>query len=149
MFFDLENLFDKSGDYVKYSLDPYPPYFLSYDWVEAEKEADNNIMDEQYVECSSIESLKNNQEIAKILINNRSTKRFDKDFKNLPENAKLKLTQKIFPILLTNPKAKQINAKRVTGQDARWHIKIDFYYTFSFGIIDRCIFLRCVGPIVR
>ena len=149
MVFDLENLFEKSSDFVKYSLEPYPSYFHYYDWKNAEIEADANIKTEKYRVWNVIERVENNQKETNRIIKDRKTERFYNDFINLPDNVQKKITNKIFPLLFTDPKYSAINAKKVKKLPGKWRIKIDMYYNFTFEIIQGCLILRCIGPIER
>lgn len=64
MFSALENLLEKASDFMKYSLEPYPPYFQTYDWKGAEKEADESITSGNLIISNSV------TEIQKDLIKN-------------------------------------------------------------------------------
>ncbi|MGR3319535.1 MAG: hypothetical protein ACUZ8O_13785 [Candidatus Anammoxibacter sp.] len=149
MVFDLENLFEKSSDFVKYSLEPYPSYFHYYDWKNAEKEADENIKSEKYNVWNVTERVENDQKETKRIIKDRKTERFYNDFINLPDNVQKMITDKIFPLLFTDPKYSFTKAKKVKDQPGRWRIKIDIYYSFTFDVSQGYIILRCIGPIER
>lgn len=142
MLFNLEDMFEKSSNIMKYGFEPYPNYFLTYDWASAEKEADNNIQNNKlssvHIQAESTLQVKCNK-----------TERFDKDLKVLPDTVREKIDNKILPLLLTDPKNHKIKAKRVKGHSVRWKINIDMYYTFSFETVNNSINLRCIGPIER
>ncbi|MGR3178529.1 MAG: hypothetical protein ACUZ8E_10775 [Candidatus Anammoxibacter sp.] len=149
MVFDLEDLFEQSSDFVKYSLEPYPSYFHYYDWKNAEIEADENIKSEKYNVWNVTAKPQDNQEESNRIIKDRKTERFYRDFVNLPDNVQKRITDKIFPLLFTDPKYSAVNARKVKDQPGRWRIKIDMYYSFTFDVSQGYIILRCIGPIER
>ena len=149
MVFDLEELFERSSDFVKYSLEPYPSYFHYYDWKKAEIEADGNIKSEKYSAWNVAAKLQDNKKESNRIIKDRKTARFYNDFSNLPDNVQKKITNKIFPLLFTDPKYSATKAIKVKDVPGRWQIKIDMYYYFTFEISQGCIILRCIGPIER
>ena len=65
MFFDLENLLEKTSNFMKYSLEPYPPYFQAYDWKSAEKEVDEAINSENVIISNSVTEIQ--KDLAKLL----------------------------------------------------------------------------------
>ena len=71
MLFDLNDFFEKSTNFLKYGLEPYPPYFLTYEWANAEKEADENIKSEKYSACNLPEKQQNGLKETNIIIKSK------------------------------------------------------------------------------
>ncbi|MGR3220771.1 MAG: hypothetical protein ACUZ8H_13285, partial [Candidatus Anammoxibacter sp.] len=113
MVFDLENLLEKSSDFIKYSLEPYPSYFHYYDWKNAEIEADENIRSEKYSVWNVPERVQDDQKKPNRIIKDRKTIRFYNDFINLPDNVQKKITDEIFPLLFTDPGNRDIKSTRI------------------------------------
>ena len=116
MVFDLEDIFDKSANFLKYSLAPYPSYFQYYDWKNAETEADENIKSEKYSVWNVTARPKDNQKEPDRIIKNRKTERFYNDFVNLTDNVQERIKYKIFPLLFTEHKNHDVKAKKVNSQ---------------------------------
>ncbi len=146
MVFNFEDLFNKSAQFINYSLQPFPPYFLSYSWGDAEKEADENIRMEKFGESESITKLIDGAKTDSIRFKNTRTARFERDFRNIPDDVREKLIKSVLPLFLTDPESSDISAKKVAKVDNRWFVNIDFYYKFTFEINNKRIILRCLGP---
>ena len=70
------------------------------------------------------------------------TQKFEKDFKKIPHDIKLK-TEKIVQTLKRNPFAKNLNIKKLKGfRKSYWRVKIDKNYRLIYTIKSYVIELR-------
>lgn len=144
MVFDLENFFKNPSESIKYSLQPFPPYFQTYNWEKAEKEADDCIKTGNLTVSHKINEIQENLEKTKMII--KITSRFDKDSINLLGRTHEKIFNKVIPLLLINTKDPSLQVKEIDEYPDRWRIIIDLYYCFTLEMSNGILIFRCIGP---
>ena len=76
----------------------------------------------------------------------KRTKRFEKDFTNLPKQVQERIISQTIPTLFANSKDKSLQAKKIKGETNRWSISVDIYYCITLEVNKGVIVFRCIGP---
>ena len=74
----------------------------------------------------------------------KTTKTFDKQYRNLPENIK-KRANKQFSFLLENPHHPSLRVKKLKSKEYIWEARITRGYRFTFQMIGNTYLLRRIG----
>lgn len=74
----------------------------------------------------------------------QTTKKFDKDYLNLPEKIKDKTDEKL-ALFLENPQHPSLRVKKMQGYENLWEASINTNYRFTFQISCDVYILRKIG----
>lgn len=77
-------------------------------------------------------------------MNIQTTKRFDEDYRALPQDIKQR-ANKQFALLLTNPRHPSPRLKRMAGHPEIWEGSTTMKYRFTFQIAGDTYILRRIG----
>ena len=77
-------------------------------------------------------------------MNIQTTKRFDEDYRALPQDTKQR-ANKQFALLLTNPRHPSLRLKRMSGHPEIWEGSVIIKYRFTFQIAGDTYILRRIG----
>ncbi|OQB75890.1 MAG: hypothetical protein BWX92_02306 [Deltaproteobacteria bacterium ADurb.Bin135] len=72
------------------------------------------------------------------------TKTFVRDYRKLPQDIQ-ELTDKQLGLLLSNPKHRSLNMKKMKDPRDIWEARITMFYRFTFQVADDTYILRKVG----
>lgn len=70
---------------------------------------------------------------------------FHRQYKHLPAHIQKKVDRQLIRIIqdIRHPGAR---AKKMSGRDDVWEVRVDYHYRLTFQILDDILFLRQVGP---
>jgi mRNA-degrading endonuclease RelE of RelBE toxin-antitoxin system len=74
----------------------------------------------------------------------RTTRAFDRDYRNLPEEVKRR-ANKQFSFLLQDPQHPSLRAKKLKSREDIWEARVTRNYRFTFQIISDTYILRRIG----
>lgn len=74
----------------------------------------------------------------------KTTKTFDKEYRSLPEDIKRRASKQ-FSFLLENPQHPSLRAKKLKSREDVWEARVTRSYRFSFQITGNTYTLRRIG----
>jgi len=74
----------------------------------------------------------------------RTTRTFDKDYRDLPEEIKRRASKQ-FSFLLENLRHPSLRAKKLKSREDIWEARVTRAYRFTFQIIGNTYILRRIG----
>ena len=74
----------------------------------------------------------------------RTTKTFDRDYRDLPEEVKRR-ADKQFSFLLENPQHPSLRVKKLKSREDIWEGRVTRGYRFTFQIVSNAYILRRIG----
>lgn len=72
------------------------------------------------------------------------TKKFKKQFKDLPKSLQKRFNQKL-PLLLSNPQHPSFRARKMSGID-RFEARLTKHYRFTYAVVGNECWLLTIGP---
>lgn len=74
----------------------------------------------------------------------RTTKTFDKEYRNLPEEVKRRASKQL-SFLLENPRHPSLRMKKLKSREDIWEARVTRDYRFTFHIVGNTYILRRIG----